>query len=466
MAFAQSLRHHWDVVVESWRAETDKIAGPTRREHELDFLPAALEVLETPASASLRRLAWAIMALTVIALAWGFIGKLEVVAVASGKVITKLRTQVIQPLETAAVRAIHVHEGKAVSKGEVLIELNPTGAEADRARLEHEVATATADTARLTALLADNPARAFAPPADLPPDLVALQRRLLDGQWQEYQAKLKALDTDAGKRQAEAATIEAEIKRLDRILPGVSERLEGRRDLANRQITARHDMLKQEQEFLELSGQREVHRRKLDESRAALELVRNQRRQAEAEFRRDQLNKLAEARQKRVSAVQELIKAAERSRVQTIIAPVDGVVQQLAVHTEGGVVTPAQQLLVIVPKDSQLEIEASVQNRDIAFIREGQRAVIKIESLPFTRFGTLDGTVGTVSGDAVNDETQGLVFPVRVIADRSVLSAYGRDFPLAPGMATTVEIITRQRRVIEYLLDPVTQHLQESWREM
>ena len=146
-------------------------------------------------------------------------------------------------------------------------------------------------------------------------------------------------------------------------------------------------------------------------------------------------------------------------------APVAGTVQQLAVHTVGGVVTPAQPLLAVVPSEDGLEIEATVLNKDIGFVRPGQRATVKIDSFPYTRYGYLEASVESVSHDAAQDEKAGLVFPARVKLASAVLQVDGTAVQLSPGMSLNVEIKTGRRRLIDYLLSPLQSHAQESLRE-
>jgi hemolysin D len=184
-----------------------------------------------------------------------------------------------------------------------------------------------------------------------------------------------------------------------------------------------------------------------------------------AETRRATLDVLNLAEQKVASLSQDLVKAENRGRLMRLTAPVGGTVQQLAVHTVGGVVTPAQALLVIVPGDNPLEIEAFVENKDIGFVRAGQMAEVKVETFPFTKYGTLHGKVMQVSSDAIQDEKRGLVYAARVKLEKTTLKVDGKTVNLTPGMAVTVEIKTGKRRVIEYFLSPLMQYGDESLRE-
>jgi len=174
----------------------------------------------------------------------------------------------------------------------------------------------------------------------------------------------------------------------------------------------------------------------------------------------------AEAKTRAHSLSQELAKAETRTSQQTLTAPIDGIVQQLAVHTVGGVVTPAQQLMVIAPREGLLEVEAWVDNKDIGFVNPEQDAEIKVEAFPFTRYGTIDGKILTLSKDAVPVEKVGLVYAARVSMDRSTIRVENdKEVNLSPGMTVSVEIKTGQRRLIEYFLSPLLQAGRESIRE-
>jgi hemolysin D len=224
----------------------------------------------------------------------------------------------------------------------------------------------------------------------------------------------------------------------------------------------------------------------LHEAEAAVATIRETRGQAVAEYRRSLSDELTKAEQKVSGLIQDLIKAERKTTLQRLAAPVDGVVQQLAIHTVGGVVTPAQALLVIVPSDSRLEIEAMVSNRDIGFVHAGQQTEIKIDTFNFTRYGLLHGEVLNVSQDAIirdqpqdrtgdrrlgaqNDSSepkgQELNYSARISLDRTKMQVHDRMVDLSPGMAVTVEIKTGSRTILSYLLSPLLRYQQEVLHE-
>ena len=345
-----------------------------RDKDELAFLPAALEIVETPPSPIGRAIGLTIITLFCLALAWAAFGKIDIVASAPGKIITSGRTKTIQPFETGVVRAIHVRDGMSVKAGDVLIELDTTMNMAERNHVESDLTAAQLDIARLRAVLSDaeDPSGNFHPPEGASPQLVAMARQFLINQVAEHRAKVAALDKQRAQKEAERATTAATITKLESTLPVVQQRVDIRGALYNREFGSKLQYLETLQLLIEQQQDLGVQKSKLQESEAAVAAIIQTRAQTVAEFRRTLLDELNKAEAKASGLVQDVAKAEQRAKFQTLTAPVDGVVQQLAVHTIGGVVTPAQALLVLVPQESQLEIEAMVSNRDIGFVHPGQ----------------------------------------------------------------------------------------------
>jgi hemolysin D len=458
-----------------------------RDKDEIAFLPAALEIVETPPSPVGRMIAFSIIGLFCIALAWAFFGRIDIVASATGKIIPTGRTKVIQPFETGVVRAINVRDGQMVKAGDVLIALDSTMNQAETVRLESDLMAAQLDVARLEAELSDGDALAnFKPPDGAPAALVATQRKFLIDQTAEQQAKLAVIDRQRAQKEAESATIAATVSKIEASLPVLHERLDIKKTLFDHATGSKANYLELLQTYVEGQHELDVQKSKRNEADSALAAIIASRGQAEAEFRRTRYGELVEAERKIHEFSADLAKAQHRTTLQNLIAPVDGTVQQLAVHTVGGVVTPAQTLLSVVPLDSHLEIEAMVLNRDIGFVHEGEQAEIKVDAFNFSRYGLLHGKVLSISQDAISrdkppdkagaanpgaeDATsepkgQELVYAARVSLDRAKMQVEDRLVNLAPGMAVTVEIKTGSRRIISYLLSPLIKFRQESLRE-
>jgi hemolysin D len=457
------------VLKESLALQAKGPKEPSRQRAEMAFLPAALEIVETPPSPSARWMVWCLMSFFSIALLWSFVGMVDVIAVADGRTMYSGRSKVIQPAETGIVRAIHVRDGTRVTKDAVLIELDPTASTADRDRAAQELATARIAVARLRALLeartADDAVALFRPPPDVDRETVLVQQRLMRSEIEEHLAKLAQLADELERKRAERATIETAIKRLTATIPLARQRMEARKELADKGFGSRLTYLETLQQLTEMEHEREMQRSRLAEADRAIASIDAQIRVTIAEYRRTKSADLAE-NERRVSGLeQELIKAEQKRSLQVLTSPSDGVVQQLAVHTVGGVVTPAQTLLVVVPEEDTLEVEARVLNRDIGFVRTGQEAQVKLETFNFTRYGLVRGQVISVSRDAIVDEKLGPYFAARVRLDKTAMMIDGRDVNLAPGLNATIEIKTSQRRVIEFLLSPLMRTLDESLRE-
>jgi membrane fusion protein, hemolysin D len=459
-----------------------------RRGEELAFLPAALEIVETPPSPVGRAIGATIILLFCVALIWASAGTIDIVASATGKIVPSGRTKVIQPFETGVVRSIRVQDGQAVKAGDVLIELDPTVNAADRDHLHNDRLAEQLNIARLRAALAgdENSAAGFVPPAEADAALVNAQRQLLLNQVAEHRAKIAALARQQAQKEAEQGTTAATIHKLETTIPVIQQRVDIRKTLMDKELGSKLTYFETLQLLVEQQEDLAVQKSHLQEAEAAAAAIRETRGQAEAEYRHTLSDELAKAEQKANGLTQDLIKAEQKTKLQLLTAPVDGVVQQLAIHTVGGVVTPAQSLLMIVPSDSRLEIEAMVSNRDVGFVHAGQEAEIKIDTFNFTRYGLLHGQVLTVSQDAVirdrkqdrsddrglgaqNDTSepkgQELNYTARISLDRARMQIEDRMVNLSPGMAATVEIKTGSRTILSYLLSPLLRYRQETLRE-
>jgi hemolysin D len=454
---------------------------------ELEFLPAALEVVETPPPLLGRVLGGIIAALFSVALVWATFSKIDIIATAPGKIVPSGRVKLIQPFETGVVRAIRVRDGEWVKAGEVVIELDPTVTDAEEGHIRSDLISAELDVARLTAALSDgdNAGAAFAPPENVSPELVDMQRKYLAHQTDEYRAKLASLDGQRVQKEAERSTVLASIKKLQESIPLVQERAEILKGLADRQLASRLTYLETAQQLAEGQGELYVQNSKLDEATAAVAALASTRAEAVAEYNRKTFADLEEAKRKVAGLSQDLAKAEQRTKLQELTAPVDGVVQQLSVHTVGGVVKPAEQLAVIVPSDTTLEVDAMVSNRDIGFVHQGQAAQIKVDAFNFTRYGMLRGKVISLSSDAiVQDLAQGgirkptedaegpaeaknqeLNYDARIALDQTQIEVDNTLAKLGPGMTVSVEIKTGSRSVISYLLSPLTRSSHESLHE-
>ncbi len=454
-----------------------ELAGPKRMADEAAFLPAALSLQDTPVHPAPRRLAYALMALFTLAVAWSIFGQVDIVAVAPGRIVVSERTKLIQPLERSVVKRVLVKDGEHVKAGQALVELDPTSASADKATVEEQLKASVSDVLRSRTLLHALQGGAVTPLAelqarfarDMSPAWSATEKNAAQAQlaaeWSDITAKLAKLGAELARRQAEIATVREVVAKLEATVPLARTREEDFRKLADQGFMATHAGQDRTRERIELERDLATQRAKLLETQAALAESENARSAYLAEVRRSLYDREAQADLKRQSATQEQAKATQREKLTTLTAPVDGTVQQLAVHTSGGVATEAQVLMVIVPEGAQMTAEVTLENKDIGFVNPGQTAEIKLETFTFTRYGTIPAKVTLVTADAVNDEKRGAIFPVTLALAETQIDVDGKMIRLAPGMNLTAEIKTGRRRVIEYLLSPIQKAGSESLRE-
>lgn len=443
---------------------------PARRPHETQFLPAALALQETPVHPAPRYLQWLIMAFAALALLWACLGQVDVVASASGRIVPSGRSKLIQPREVSVVKAIHVRDGQAVKAGDLLVELDPTQTAADVERLGGDLLAAQVDAVRANAMLeAIALQRAPVDITPLLPTASADQQRAanqwLYGQYQELQSTLAQNDALIAQREAELRSARQSAAKLSQMLPITRRITTDYAHLAERGLVPKHHALNKQQEQLEQERQLAEQRSRSLELAAALQAARQQRETTLAQNRRALLDLLHQSEQKAAALRQERYKAERRDSLTRLTAPVDGTVQQLAIHTAGGVVTEAQPLMVLVPSDQPVEIEAQLENKDIGFVRPGQDVAIKVETFNFTKYGVLHGKVLSLSDDAIEDEKRGLLYSLRIELKEKRIRVGSEDLPLTPGMAVRAEIQTDRQRVIDYFLSPLKRYVDESLEE-
>jgi len=467
LAWKDFFQHYGTVFALAWR-DRKAMQLDRYRVEEAQFLPAALALRETPLSPVPRISMWLLIIFCTISVAWAFFGHIDIVVMAQGRIVPGARTKVIQPLEVGKVKEIRVVDGQRVKKGDVLVVLDSVNTEADITRSHEDWVALALQKARSLALLltldsGQKPVLASVPGAT-PKQLLDAQAHAL-GQAEEYATKLARIDADITRREAELGSVLAAIGRVEESLPSAREQANDYKLLYGMEQVAKHAYFDKAQRVLDLQGELAQQRAKLVELRAGLAEGRAQRVALRGETRRAWLDALTEATQKGAAYEQEWIKAKSRNEAAQLIAPVDGTVQQLAIHTVGGVVTAAQTLMALVPDDEELVVEAVLENKDVGFVRVDQSAQIKVETFSYTKYGTVPGRVVSVSQDAINDEKKGLIYTALVSMSQSALMVDGKPVRLSPGMSSSVEIKTGERRLIEYFLSPLLQYKEESLRE-
>lgn len=439
-AYGVLLRRYGQVFKSSWK-NRDRLKENLFREDEAEFLPAVLSIQEKPVSPALRLTTKVLVLLVLVILGWSIFGRMDIVVNVVGEVIPHERTKTIASVEISVVRAIHVTEGQVVKKGDLLVELDASTADAER-----DKALVTESEAALQSCLSRGMIEAIESgrPPQMPASLpgvsagrLAEARHQLDSQFRDFTTKLQRL--------------EGAITRYAEALPLVAQQARDYKELAENHDVPMHAYLEKEHQRVEVEGQ--------------LVDAKNQKEALIAEIRRTAYDHKAEAVKIIGAARQDVRKNEVRSRYLQLTAPVDGTVQQLTLYTVGGVVAPAQPLMKIVPREDNVEVAAMLENKDVGFVVEGQAAAVKIDAFDYTKYGVLPARVAHVSRDAIKDEKRGLLYSVVLALDKTTIRTKDREVPIGPGMSVRADIKTGNRRVFEYFLSPLVQHTRESLNE-
>jgi hemolysin D len=475
-----------------------------------EFLPAALEILETPPSPKPVAFMLTLCAFVALTLLWSFIGKLDVHAVAWGKIEVTGRAKVIQPLDPGKVAAIHAENGTTVKAGDVLIELDPAEAQADATAAEEALAASLAEVARRrVAIETAGPLQrttyrvggknmptlpAIPPPipfSNIPAPIQAREKAVLAADLVQLHDTLANLDKQMAQKLATRKRLEGSIAYQNSLIKTLEGRVDMRESAIKLDVGTKVNLFDAKESLQKSQAQLASDNGQLIETDAALEEIDSQKVKAVSQFMAENETRLAEASRKADETAQQLAKARVKLARTKLVAPIDGTVQQVAVTTIGQVVTTGQQLMTLIPKKGALQVEAYVSNIDIGFVKAGQNVEIKIDAFPFTRFGTIQGKVLKVATDAIDEQdakralsnaiasanganapsntapgqTQNFVFPVTISLDATAMNIDGATVPLTPGMTVSAEIKTDSRRVIDYLVSPIAKIKSEAMKE-
>jgi hemolysin D len=433
---------------------------------QYEFLPAAEEIVETPAAPLGALVVWLVALLLVVALAWSYLGRIDIVAVANGKISTEGSTKIIQPAVSGVVTNINVHEGQRVKKGETLLALDKTTAEKDVATVNQSLNTARVERDILRRLAVGSNTDDIINNADLPDETKAMLRQFASSQTalsaarqqavnstiSNYQQQLQFNQQAKNQLETNAQNLKNRKAEIEKQLPNANpvDKLRLQNELSNidqRITSADRAVLGQNQQLLQ--------------SQSALTQAQNQSQTQTAETNSAFNNQIIAAEKRIIELENNLVKAKQILAQTTITAPVDGTILSLTVKTIGGVVNTGQQLAQIVPEKVPLYIDAALDNQDVGFVKPGQRVVVKVATYPFQRYGYLEGTVENISPDAIQDDKKGLIYKAKIKLNDEK-SSKQNQLKLLPGMSVSAEITTGQRRIIEFFLDPLMTKADES----
>lgn len=428
---------------------------------EYEFLPPAIEIEETPPSPIRRLLIWIIFVITISTFVWSYLGKVDEVAVARGKVIPDGRVKVIQPIEAGVIKAIHVQEGQRVKKGQILIELDPTINQADAASSAKTLSIHKADKERLWGELNGGDIAA-SKVSQGSAEILQLQKKLKEAREAEYAAKEYALKFVIDQRENTLHAAEAALVKLEKTTAITREQEASARSLYEQGYLSKTDLLNRQKELYSLEQEMEAQKSVIEQAKNGIEEARKNLDALKKEREKSIFSDIV-ASEKSIAVIEgEVVKANRRNELEKLYSPVDGTVHGLASYTIGGVVTPAQPVVTIVPEGAPLIVEAMLLNSDIGFVKTGQEAEIKLDTFPFQKYGIVKGRVVWLSPDAVDDEKLGPVYKMKVEMERQNIRVDGRDTLISPGMTLSVEVKTGKRRIIEFFLSPIVKYSKES----
>lgn len=400
-------------------------------------------------------------------LGWGSMAELDEVAVAIGEVIPQQQLQVVQHLEGGVIEEILIQEGDQVSRGQVLMQLNLAAGGINREELQIRLDGMLLARARLHAESEGGENEPEFPPEliETRPELVQAELRAFMARKRDLLSSLNVLDERASQRRLEVGELEAQIASTQRDLALAEERFAMSSDLLEEGLVPRMEHVEVEAEVEQLRGQVDVLNQSIPRARAALNEITAERERDRERYRRRALEELVQVETNIAGLRQTLETATDQELRAEIRSPIDGVVKNLRTNTIGGVIRPGEPIAEIVPDSDELEIRARLNPRDRGFVSAGQRAVVKITTYDYARYGGLEGEVIRVSA-STNTESDGQAFyEVVVRTERTYLGDNPGDFPITPGMEASVDIHTGTRTVLDYLVRPVLKLQHEAFRE-
>ena len=420
------------------------------------FKPHLAEIEDNPVSPLGRKILWTIILFMVIAVAWLFIGKTDVVVSARSEVIPVGNVKVLQALSGGSIKKIYVKEGDAIKKGATLIEIDPTVEESDIESKKRNLAMLDLETKKLQSLIDGTP---FNIPEGTDPALATLlsgmhisekssqnsQKLRINEQINQINEQIRAIKVDQQRANEMYSMGLREERRMRKVLDiiakndyyRVKKENAGYRNDANRKS---HEILQLQDKLSELSMQK-------------LNITQD--------FSSRLYEQLTRKTKELVALRSEIEAISFKKQKQVITSPVDGVVAKLGVNTVGGVVSPAEKLLTIIPKDAPLQLKATVENRDIGFVKKGMKAVIKVDTFDYQKYGFVDATVEKISANAIKDEKLGLIYEVYLKPEKNFLDVEGEKRYLTPGMSATAELKVGERRIIEFFIYPLIKYYKE-----
>lgn len=426
---------------------------------------AVTPVITTPPSWLARGASLLVIGFMILVGLWSYHSAVDVVVSAHGEVVPTGMAKRVQAAESGVVRAIHVHDGQHVEQGELLLELDDTASMAEHRRLESLLARKQMVARLLRGELGETGPNDDG--ASFDTTLSDAERHRLQADRTAFEERLTELRSTAAHADAAVDVAKRQVERAELEIDHQQRRLEDKRVQAERGLVPRQEVVDAGYVLASLVKDLEVLRERIREARSRASAAREAVNVAISERRGRLLGELVDTEAELETLAKDMVGLQELMNRQRIRAPVSGTLQELSVNTVGGVVARAEQLMTLVPDDAGMELNARIPTRDIGFVRDASGVRVKFDAFEFTRYGTIAGELQWVGGDSIPDEHSGPVYPARIALSSTTLpnQVQGREARISPGMQATVDIVIGERRLYEYLLEPLLRYRDESMRE-
>ena len=456
-AWSEIFSRYRKVWAAAWRVRKNN-DDMRRSIEEAEFLPAALAVQETPVHPLPRIAMYLLISIIVLALIGSYIFKIDVIVSAPGQIISTGQKKSIQALESSVVKKIYVNEGDLVKAGDVLLELYVPGYQTDTEKINIEIVNSKNENNQNSKFLEYINNNSI--------NTTGLEKNnLLNSKLVEYEAKINRILAELESKKSELDATKRQAQKFSEALPIIQQKLNDYKELEQKGYIPKHAVLDQQQLLTDTKAELDIQQSKINDANSQIKQTQLTLESYRSELKRTTLEQIRDADTKLKLNSQELKKTTNRDTSLFIKAPVDGYVHQLVSNTLGGVVAATQTMMYIVPTDDLLEVEIKLENKDVGRLKKGMDAQIKIDTFPFTKYGTVNGRLRVISADAIVEEKKGPLYIARVSLLSNVMSVNGRENKLSTGMTTVVELNVGKRRVIEYFLDPFKKNMSESLRE-
>lgn len=438
-------------------------SGSRHVEHR--FLPYRSAALADPSSRAMSLTVWIAAALLLGALLWAGFAVLEEVTTGEGKAIPSSKVQVIQNLEGGIVSDIFVREGQVVDKGDTLLRLDDTRFMSSRSESEVDRLTLTAQVERLAA---EAEGRSLTLPAEVTssaPQVAADEQALYESRQRRLASEQRTLNEQLRQKTQELAEFRSKQEQFRSSLALVQQELDMSAPLVSSGAVSPVEILRLKRNAVELRGSMNANTLAIPRAEAAISEIKSRGQESELAFRADAARELNEKRNDLARISASRIAIDDRMSRTTVVSPVRGIVKTLKVNTIGGVVQPGSDLLEIVPLEDNLLIEAKVRPQDVAFLHPGQKAMVKFSAYDYTLYGGLPARLELIGADTITDDKDNSFYLIQVRTDSNHLGSDSRPLLIIPGMIATVDIITGEKSVLDYLLKPVLKARAEALRE-